>query len=148
MSAITYHNHHIIPRHAGGTDASENIIRLSVADHAEAHRLLYEEYGRWQDYIAWHGLSGMIGREELHQRRSSEGGKMTKGRKYPNRKKHPPITKEHREKLSISVTGTKHPNRKRPPSFTEEHRRALREGKKRQDEKETQKERRKRLEKD
>ena len=47
MSKNFYHRHHIIPRHAGGTDDPSNIIELSVEEHAEAHRILYEQYGRW-----------------------------------------------------------------------------------------------------
>ena len=49
MSTDIYHNQHIIPRHAGGTDDPDNIARLTVSEHAEAHCKLYEEYGRWQD---------------------------------------------------------------------------------------------------
>jgi hypothetical protein len=41
------------------------MVRLSVADHAEAHRLLYEEHGRWQDKLAWQSLAGKVGREEI-----------------------------------------------------------------------------------
>jgi hypothetical protein len=59
------HKHHIIPRHAGGTDDTSNIIELTTEEHAEAHKKLYEQYGRWQDYYAWQGLSGLIGKEEL-----------------------------------------------------------------------------------
>ena len=59
------HKHHIIPRHAGGSDDPSNIIELTVEQHAEAHRILYETYGRWQDHLAWQGLSGRIGKEEL-----------------------------------------------------------------------------------
>ena len=59
------HKHHIIPKHAGGTDDPSNLIELTVEDHAESHRLLYEQHGRWEDYYAWQGLSGQIGKEEL-----------------------------------------------------------------------------------
>ena len=65
MSNNIYHNHHIIPKHAGGTDAPDNIARLTTTEHAEAHRLLYEEYGRWQDKIAYQALAGYIGKEEI-----------------------------------------------------------------------------------
>jgi hypothetical protein len=65
MSKIIYHSHHIIPKHAGGTDASDNIARLTVEEHSEAHRLLYEKYNRWQDKLAWQGLAGHIGKEEI-----------------------------------------------------------------------------------
>jgi len=58
------HTHHIIPRHAGGTDDPSNLIELTIEEHAEAHKQLYEQYGRWQDYVAWKGLLGLITEEE------------------------------------------------------------------------------------
>jgi hypothetical protein len=60
-----YHKHHIIPRHMGGTDDPENLIELTVEEHAEAHRKLYEEHGRWQDYYAWKGLAGLMSNQEV-----------------------------------------------------------------------------------
>ena len=65
MPKNIYHNHHIIPKHAGGTDHPDNLVRLTVPEHAEVHRKLYEEFGHWQDKIAWQGLSGHIGKEEI-----------------------------------------------------------------------------------
>lgn len=59
------HTHHIIPRHAGGTDDPSNLIELSIEDHAEIHRKLYERYGRIEDRLAWQGLAGLIGKEEM-----------------------------------------------------------------------------------
>lgn len=55
-----YHKHHIVPRHVGGTDDSSNLILLTIEEHAEAHRILYETYGRWQDRVAWLTLSKQI----------------------------------------------------------------------------------------
>ena len=52
------HRHHIIPRHAGGTDDPSNIVLLTTEEHAEAHRKLFEQFGRWQDKKAWLFLSG------------------------------------------------------------------------------------------
>lgn len=49
----------------GGTDESDNIIELTVEEHAEAHKDLFENYGHWQDKIAWKALSGQIGKEEI-----------------------------------------------------------------------------------
>ena len=58
------HAHHIIPLHAGGTNDENNIAFLTVEQHAIAHKELFEQYGKWQDKIAWQMLSGMIGKEE------------------------------------------------------------------------------------
>lgn len=59
------HIHHIIPKHAGGTDDPSNLVELTIEEHAEAHRLLYEQYGRWQDRIAWQGLLGLVSHDEI-----------------------------------------------------------------------------------
>jgi len=55
-----YHKHHKIPKHVGGSNSPDNLIELSIEEHAEAHKQLYEMYGRWQDKIAWQTLSGQI----------------------------------------------------------------------------------------
>jgi hypothetical protein len=49
----------------GGSDDPSNLIELTIGEHAEAHKKLYEQYGHWQDLIAWKGLSGQIGYEEV-----------------------------------------------------------------------------------
>jgi hypothetical protein len=49
-----------MPKHAGGTDDPSNLIYLTVEEHAEAHKMLFEQYGRWQDELAWKALSGQI----------------------------------------------------------------------------------------
>ena len=59
-----YHKHHIVPRHIGGTDEPSNLIKLSIEEHAEAHRVLFEQYGRWQDRVAWLTLSGQMSCDE------------------------------------------------------------------------------------
>ena len=59
------HTHHIIPRHMGGTDDPSNLIELTIEEHAEAHRILYEQHGHWQDKVAWQGLLGLIGHEDI-----------------------------------------------------------------------------------
>jgi hypothetical protein len=61
---IYTHRHHIIPKHQGGSDDPSNLIELTVEDHAIAHRHLWKMYGRWQDKIAWLGLSGHIDNEK------------------------------------------------------------------------------------
>ena len=66
MKNTIYHFHHIIPKHMGGTDDLSNLIRLTVEEHAEAHRKLYEEHGNKFDYIAYMALSNQIGYEEAN----------------------------------------------------------------------------------
>lgn len=69
------HIHHIVPRHMGGNDDPTNLIELSIEEHAEAHKKLFEEHGHWEDCLAWQGLLGLIPREELVKRVQSEAAK-------------------------------------------------------------------------
>ena len=70
-----YHNHHMIPKHMGGSNDPENIIKLTPRQHALAHKKLYEEHGKQEDFIAWKGLSGHIGKEEIIRLKWALGGK-------------------------------------------------------------------------
>ena len=88
MSNTIYHFHHIVPKHMGGTDDKSNLVKLTLEEHAEAHRKLYEEHGRWQDRLAWKGLSSQITQAEAHSVASSLSNK---GK---------PKSKEQREKMS------------------------------------------------
>lgn len=54
---ILKHKHHIIPRHNGGSDNSENLVLVTVSEHAEIHRQLYEQNGNEYDRIAYLALS-------------------------------------------------------------------------------------------
>ena len=69
------HKHHIIPKHMGGSNEENNLIELTIEEHAEAHKKLYEEHGHWQDYLAWQGLSGLMSKEEIVKQMLSEAGK-------------------------------------------------------------------------
>lgn len=73
------HTHHIIPKHQGGTDDPSNLVELTVEQHAEVHRLLFEQHGRLQDKIAWLALSGRIGQEEILRMKQGLG---MKGKKH------------------------------------------------------------------
>jgi hypothetical protein len=64
MGRVT-HKHHIVPRHSGGSDAQDNIVELSVDEHSEAHRLLYEKNGDLRDFFAWKMLSGKTEEAEI-----------------------------------------------------------------------------------
>lgn len=49
----------------GGSDEESNLIELTIEEHANEHKILYEKYGKHDDYVAWKALSGTIGKEEL-----------------------------------------------------------------------------------
>ena len=67
--------HHIVPRHMGGTDEENNIEYITVAEHADRHRILFEQYGHKWDYLAWKGRTGHIGREEINHIKWKEAGR-------------------------------------------------------------------------
>jgi hypothetical protein len=134
------HMHHIIPKHMGGTDDPNNLIELTIEEHAEAHRLLYEKYGRVQDRRAWLGLSKMMTGKEIineilkapkseeHKRKISESHK---GKPKPwmigtrngagNAGK--PKSEEHKKNIALSKLG-----KTRKP-FSEEWKQALKDAK-------------------
>ncbi len=62
------HNHHKIPKHMGGSDDPSNIETITIEEHANRHRVLYETHGHWQDKLAWEGLSKQISKEEITKR--------------------------------------------------------------------------------
>ena len=48
----------------GGTDDDSNIVQLTIDEHANAHKELYEKFGLKEDYIAWKSLSGQFSDQE------------------------------------------------------------------------------------
>lgn len=109
------HKHHIIPKHIGGSDDPSNLIEVSISEHAEIHKKMYEEHGRWQDYVAWKGLTGCINKEEIIREISSINGKKRKGckredvslkNKKTNLENNPAKNPEIKKKLSLSKTGS------------------------------------------
>lgn len=48
----------------GGSDDPSNLIELTVEEHAEAHRVLWEEHGNEYDKIAWLSLTSQIDNAE------------------------------------------------------------------------------------
>jgi len=59
-----YHKHHIIPKHMGGTDDPSNLVYVTVEQHANLHKQLWEEFGHWQDELAYKGLAKLISHNE------------------------------------------------------------------------------------
>jgi hypothetical protein len=112
---MIYHKHHIIPKHMGGSDDPSNLIKLTIEEHAEAHRILYEQYGKIEDRLAWHGLLGLIGKDDiLLEIAKSNGEKISnakKGKTIPwNRGiKTGALSEAHRLKISKGGIGKKKP---------------------------------------
>ena len=94
-----YHKHHIIPKHMGGTDDPSNLVELTVEEHAAAHKKLFEEYGHWQDELAWKGLSGQLSKLDVISEIARKTGLMSKGRK---------LSEETKKKIAKARTGRKH----------------------------------------
>lgn len=92
----------------GGSDDPSNLIELTVEEHAEAHRVLFETYGRKEDELAWKGLAGLIEKKELlhelfvmagKKSRPPLGHKANLGRKWSD---------EYKQKMSLILKGKKH----------------------------------------
>jgi hypothetical protein len=94
------HKHHIVPKHMNGSDAPENIVEVTIFEHAMLHKQLWDDLGHWQDYIAWQGLLKNIDNSEIAKLKQSHGGRQG-GLKNKGVSKTP----EHRQKLSLSHKG-------------------------------------------
>jgi len=94
------HSHHIIPKHAGGPNEPLNLKELSIFEHAEAHRILYEEYGRAADRMAWRMLSGKTEEKEDLRKAVANEKLHEKIFNIPERKE------EWASRISISLLGT------------------------------------------
>jgi len=115
-----YHTHHIIPKHMGGSDHPLNLILLSIEEHAEAHKKLYEQHNNQYDYIAWKALSGQISSAEatiLAVKKANTGKKHTEETKklwseQRTGQNNPFFGKTHseefKEKQRLLKLGTKH----------------------------------------
>lgn len=69
------HLHHIIPKHMGGTDDPSNLVELTVYEHAQIHKYLYEQYGKTEDLCAYYMLSGKNQDPKFVKARASLGGR-------------------------------------------------------------------------
>lgn len=131
------HKHHIIPKHEWmlrfgsliGIDETDNIVHLTVEQHAEVHKNYWEHSGCIFDKIAWLTLSGQINNEEARRLsnilsqtgkpKSEEVKAKMRGRKFTDDHKRKlslshlgkstgPFTDERKEKIRISKLGKQH----------------------------------------
>jgi NUMOD3 motif len=114
-----YHEHHFVPRHAGGTDDPSNIVRVTIPEHVSFHYERWVVTGDYYDWLAWKVLVGQIRNSEATRLAQAESGRRNRGRKhsaesrakmsaYRKGRKRKPLTDEHREKIRRSLQGSKH----------------------------------------
>lgn len=101
------HKHHIVPKHMGGTDEPENIAFLTPEEHAKAHKDLYEEHGKIEDYLAWRGLAGFMGKEEIIEKMMEENGRRNGNNSYKRKQgiHNPDFRKSEKYKKICSENG-------------------------------------------
>jgi hypothetical protein len=127
----------------GGDDRPENIAYLTIEEHADAHKKLYDEHGLLEDYLAWKGLTGQISKKEIlveiYKKNGHTQGKKNKGKTPWN--KGVPMSDDQRKKLS-KPKSDKHKEAMRKPKTktdnmgkyerTPEHKKRLSEATKKQ----------------
>lgn len=90
--------HHIVPRHAGGTNNKDNLIKISLKDHILAHKIRYEVYKNPCDLSAHNYMTGQSA--EGKRAICAANGAKSKGRK---------LTQEHKDKISKATSGENNP---------------------------------------
>lgn len=97
----------------GGSDDPSNLIELSVTEHAEAHRILYEKHGKLEDKVAWMALSGQITNQEALQQVLSQPKSEETKRKMSAAHKGVPLSEKCKENMRKSwAAGTRTSGRK------------------------------------
>ena len=80
------HKHHHPPQHRVGKH--NNVIEVSVEEHAELHLAEYLTHGLVEDWLAYRGLAGIIGNEEcVRQAQSLAVAKANKARVWKEESK-------------------------------------------------------------
>lgn len=68
------HQHHIKPKHRGGTDDKSNLIELSVTQHAMWHFAEWQLHKNRNDYLAWRAIAGLISCADAVREAQRNGG--------------------------------------------------------------------------
>ena len=99
------HRHHVVPLHMGGSDTPDNVVVVTKAEHAEAHRLLWLAHGKREDFCAWQFLLGQMNAPEISKelrREWARRGGLAAGKSLKPKK---PRGAEWRRKLSEARIG-------------------------------------------
>ena len=88
------HKHHIVPRYMRGTDATENLVEVTITKHAMFHFCNYQLWGNVEDYVAWRALSGQLSKAEFMAEKQSIFGKIGNDRLQEKLKNNPQLKQE------------------------------------------------------
>jgi hypothetical protein len=80
-----------------GVNQKDNVVLLTIEQHAECHKWLWEQFGRWQDQVAFKFLSGQITKKDVQREMGRQVGLSRRGVKRV-------FTPEHRENLKVPKT--------------------------------------------
>ena len=69
------HKHHKIKFKDGKRIRTDEIVTLTLEEHAKEHKRLYKLGGHWKDKVAYEGLSGQIPSKDVIMKVYSENGK-------------------------------------------------------------------------
>jgi hypothetical protein len=101
------HKHHIIPRYMGGPDTPENLVEVTITQHAMFHFCNYQLWGNPEDKLAWRALSGQLTMDEIKLERMILGGR--KGAETIREKLKDPLKlEEYKEKCRESFYNSPH----------------------------------------
>ena len=64
------HNHHIIPRYAGGSDEPENLVSLTPIQHSMWHWAEFQRKGDYKDYCAHKMILGDVHNPDFRRARN------------------------------------------------------------------------------
>lgn len=82
----------------GGTDDEDNLEYVTVEEHAERHRVLWETHGKQADFMAWQMLSGKTNESEAMRREVAKEG-------FQSFLKDPVRSESWRLNISTTLTG-------------------------------------------
>jgi hypothetical protein len=82
----------------GGADGEENLVEVTIAQHAMFHYCNYQLWNNMEDYVAWRGLSGQISEAEFIVEKQKIFGKIGSDRLREKLKNNPQLQKEIKQK--------------------------------------------------
>ena len=94
----------------GGTDDPSNLVEVTIEEHAELHLDLYLTHGQWEDWYAFMGLSGQIGKEELISQVCRTAAQQPRSEEFKKKiaasnRRRGPMSEETKKKIAESKRG-------------------------------------------